>query len=65
MQLGQEQMVAQTVDGEDRTEFWGPQGKDSPSGRSKREMGGSVGREVAGAIQGTATCRREEDFRVF
>lgn len=58
-------MVAQTVDGEDRTEFWGPQGRDSPSGRSKREMGRGVGREVAGAVQGTATCRRNEGFRVF
>lgn len=35
VQLGQEQMVAQTVDGEDSTEFWGPQGKNSPSGRSE------------------------------
>lgn len=64
MQLGQEQMAAQTVDGENRTEFWGPQGRDSPSGRSKREVGGSVGREVAGAVQRTATCRIMEGFKI-
>lgn len=65
VQLGQEQMVAQTVDGEDSIELWGPQGRDSPSGGSEREVGRGIGREVAGAVQGTATCRRKEGFRVF
>lgn len=33
--------------------------RDSPSGGGKREVGGGVGGEVAGAVQGTATCGRK------